>query len=722
MSRRLLPRTRWPKKLRPPKPFPDISHLLHHLRGREFARLPKGIRRLVSVGCAGTWYFDWIEQTCGPIPHHVGVEFYMPRPETLPENVTWIANTAGSMPEVADASADAIFSGENLEHLWPEEVTGFLLESHRILEHNGLLVIDSPNRAITSRLNWSHPEHTVELTVPEIVRLVELSGFDVTRCAGLWLCEDLQTGSLLRFDAMDRFGRNSLSRRSRKAERHPEKSFIWWIEARKTARKPQVELVREEMARIFAEAWPERCRRVQSLVGRREGDWIAADGRGGMLMYGPYMAIRGGRYRATFDLACDPASPASAGHVASCDILSGASDTPLAAAEIVGPSHDGSGRFRVRLPFTVEGTTFGIQFRVVVPEGVPLKVAAGVGIEPLDAAADMTVAPAVTRNAAPPDVTHDRAIAEAFTTAYGRPIAGEELQRLREIVAEMPRVDRRRVFRAAIAAFDHQHHVTPFRVRLADDDVRFAEIDGVAVATDPTDLAVGVPLGHGGYERHLRNFWAGRLGPGMTFLDVGANIGGFTMLAAKLVGPQGSVFAYEPNAENCRLIQLGGDRNGFTNIRLQPVGLGDSNGAAIFTTAIGSNGRLLLEGLNPTGADGSVIPLRRLDDEPIAGPIHGIKIDVEGCEGLVVAGAAATIDRWRPVVTVEFSPHMLRQIGGTTPESLLGFFTSRDYRVFRIVPDAAESLEPVEDVESFAARSIAEGSLHDMAFIPREAA
>ncbi len=44
-------------------PFPDINHLLHHVRGEAFKMAPKGAQHLVSVGCAGTWYFHWINET-----------------------------------------------------------------------------------------------------------------------------------------------------------------------------------------------------------------------------------------------------------------------------------------------------------------------------------------------------------------------------------------------------------------------------------------------------------------------------------------------------------------------------------------------------------------------------------------------------------------------------------------------------------------------------------
>ncbi|WP_210332908.1 class I SAM-dependent methyltransferase, partial [Methylosinus sp. H3A] len=61
----------------------------------------------------------------------------MPRPETLPANVTWIVNTAGNMESVGSSSCDIVFSGQNIEHLWPGEILGFLAEAARVLKPGG---------------------------------------------------------------------------------------------------------------------------------------------------------------------------------------------------------------------------------------------------------------------------------------------------------------------------------------------------------------------------------------------------------------------------------------------------------------------------------------------------------------------------------------------------------------------------------------------------------
>jgi len=102
---------------------------------------------VLSAGCSGGWDLDWIEQTLGPLKRHIGVEYYSPRPAELPENVEWIKNTVGNMEDVPSDSVDLVFSGQNLEHLWVEEMVGFLCEANRVLRRGGQLVIDSFGRS-----------------------------------------------------------------------------------------------------------------------------------------------------------------------------------------------------------------------------------------------------------------------------------------------------------------------------------------------------------------------------------------------------------------------------------------------------------------------------------------------------------------------------------------------------------------------------------------------
>lgn len=352
------------QSLRPAPPAPDISLILHHSRSARLRQIGPGAKVLCSAGCAGAWYFDWIENCYGPLDRHIGVEYYMPKPQQLPANVEWVENTVMDMSAVRDESCDLVFSGQNLEHLWPEEVTGFLRESWRILRPGGTLVIDSPNRDITEPLNWSHPEHTVEVTFAEAQELLALAGFDVNQCYGIWLCRDPKTQDILPFLPDQESSNWSMPERLILASGHPSESFIWWIEATKSPREPSCAKLERAMSSIFAKAWPERVQRLIQGVGLRErradGDWIVCDeGQPGVMMYGPYMPLKKGRYRVGFRLHSTTADN-SAGPVVQLEVMTGNSTHPILVREL-GPEDFGDDE--IVLEFELAELTFGVQFR-----------------------------------------------------------------------------------------------------------------------------------------------------------------------------------------------------------------------------------------------------------------------------------------------------------------------------------------------------------------------
>ena len=337
----------------------DMSLVLHRGRTAFLSQIPKGAETFLSAGCAGLWFFEWVEQCYGDIPRHIGLEYYTPRPAGLPSNVEWIENTCSDMSGVADRSCDLVFSGQNLEHLWTDEAIGFFLEAARVTRPGGLLVMDSPNRSITEDLRtWSHPEHTVELTTAEAVEVTELAGFDVVTVKGIWLSRDPATGTVVPFQNPDD-ATLSLEERLVGGVARPEDAFLWWIEARRADRAPNPAGVTTRLTEIFDKAWPERITRNVVGVGEVEtapdGDWVVCPPETpGPLIFGPYMPLRAGRYRCIFELkGSDPAARAR------CDVAWGDQAEIVLLRELT----VGSSGETVSLEFDVSALRFGFQFR-----------------------------------------------------------------------------------------------------------------------------------------------------------------------------------------------------------------------------------------------------------------------------------------------------------------------------------------------------------------------
>src|SRR5207245_4873141 len=129
---------------------------------------------------------------------------------------------------------------------------------------------------------------------------------------------------------------------------------------------------------------------------------------------------------------------------------------------------------------------------------------------------------------------------------------------------------------------------------------------------------------------------------GCVFYDVGAHIGLFSLIASRLVGSTGAVFAFEPDVENVGILQQHIDRNAASNVRTVQSAVWSASGDVEFRPAVRASSRNT--GAVATDRDSAagrvMVPAVALDDFAIDHPApHLIKIDVEGGEVDVLRGA-----------------------------------------------------------------------------------
>ncbi|MGH9746305.1 MAG: FkbM family methyltransferase [Candidatus Acidiferrales bacterium] len=147
-----------------------------------------------------------------------------------------------------------------------------------------------------------------------------------------------------------------------------------------------------------------------------------------------------------------------------------------------------------------------------------------------------------------------------------------------------------------------------------------------------------------------------RLKPGMVFYDLGANVGLFSILAARLVGPAGKVVSFEPDPETAARLRRNLARNGFHNATVIQAGVWSSSGKQNFMAADASSpdhgvGRFEAES---GGAAGTDVECVALDDFVASGPApDAIKCDVEGAEVEVLRGAAGLLQSRHPWIVCE---------------------------------------------------------------------
>lgn len=239
-------------------PSDRFHNLNHTLRTLALEDAPKGSERVLSIGASGRWYFDWFEQCVGPVREHIGVEAFEAQPDDLPSYVRWVANTADHLDDVLDESVDLVFAGQTTEHLWAHELSGFLLESHRVLRPGGWLVLDSPNRLVTEHLLWSHGGHTVELSLDEISELVQLAGFRMSVQRGIWRCRFGDRTYQLEEGLADD---DLTARRIATGTDRPDDCFVWWVEAQRLSGRADPAALERRVVELFERHWATRISR-----------------------------------------------------------------------------------------------------------------------------------------------------------------------------------------------------------------------------------------------------------------------------------------------------------------------------------------------------------------------------------------------------------------------------------------------------------------------------
>jgi len=269
--------------------------------------------------------------------------------------------------------------------------------------------------------------------------------------------------------------------------------------------------------------------------------------------------------------------------------------------------------------------------------------------------------------------------------------------------------------RRMLGSIEHQVAPTAFSVQLGEEDALRCRVGDVELFADAADAAVTPGLRSGAYEPHLTAVFERYCTPGMTVVDVGANLGYYSLLASRLVGPSGRVVALEPNSENCRLLLSSLRMGGVTNVRLVPVAADTGAGWAYYSTHVGSNGGLI-EASDLLKHPGTVVPTFRLDDL-VEGPVGFLKMDVEGAEGRVVKGATRVIEKDRPIVTTELKDEMLRRVSGTTVADYLGYFESVGYTPV-VLEKASGAEKPYPSVAALLSEWGDTDELRDVLLIP----
>lgn len=174
-----------------------------------------------------------------------------------------------------------------------------------------------------------------------------------------------------------------------------------------------------------------------------------------------------------------------------------------------------------------------------------------------------------------------------------------------------------------------------------------------------------------------------RLHTGSVFVDIGANVGYYTVLAAEKVGASGHAHAFEIDPRPLRCLRRNVAECKHQNISLHEIAIGESVGAGVLVAAPDC-GQSSVQSHGP-GLQVRMTSLDHWVDNPPLTRIDVIKIDIEGGELLALEGARGLIKKYRPAIICEALDSTKRN-GVPGKEKLLGFFSSLDYSA-RFVED-----------------------------------
>jgi len=179
-------------------------------------------------------------------------------------------------------------------------------------------------------------------------------------------------------------------------------------------------------------------------------------------------------------------------------------------------------------------------------------------------------------------------------------------------------------------------------------------------------------------------------------LDIGANIGYFSVIFSKLVGENGKVFAFEPTSDYLKTLKLNLAANNISHCEVLPYGL--SNKEQELEIYLNVHSATLHDPLKNEITPKEIIKLDTLDNfitKNKIDKIDFIKIDVDGHEPLILEGAWETLEKYKPIILLEIS-HMHYLKAGYNAWNFYKMLKDKQYFIY-----SEKQLQEIKDETSF---------------------
>lgn len=196
------------------------------------------------------------------------------------------------------------------------------------------------------------------------------------------------------------------------------------------------------------------------------------------------------------------------------------------------------------------------------------------------------------------------------------------------------------------------------------------------------------------YERETTILFNKIIKPGMVIIDIGAHIGYYTTLFAKLVGADGQVFAFEADLDNFRFLEK--NTKNYKNINLHNIAIADKNSLIDFYKVNKSTGcHSIIKTNNAVKTSVQATTLDNFLAEKNINRVDLIKIDIEGAEPLAFKGMEKLFNKNQNLsIIMEFSPNSFKS-SPQDPANFLKNIKQYGFSVYEIMPSGQTSPLPL---------------------------
>lgn len=208
-------------------------------------------------------------------------------------------------------------------------------------------------------------------------------------------------------------------------------------------------------------------------------------------------------------------------------------------------------------------------------------------------------------------------------------------------------------------------------------------------------------------EKYESELFKDALKEGMVVVDVGAHIGYYSLIAAKLVGKKGLVYAFEPEPSNYKLLCKNIEVNGYTNVVLVKKAVSNKKGKSKFwfNKSVLACSSFSKDNVLVFSRDRFLEKDNFLETETITlddffnnvgrdTKVDVIKMDTQGAEGLIIEGAKKILTNNNLKIFTEFWPDGLKNLG-TDPLELLQKLQDYGFQI-KLINERKQVLEPIE--------------------------